>query len=122
MRCELRISWVDESKSAVDVARILKDFNVSASVTDGWSVCDDDDNPGEDTRRLEKSVIIDMYNVEKRKIVDSIWPCLKDAFDLTCAHVHEDGVDGFNGCILDYDAPSRCPRKSSSSVPNTSSK
>ena len=110
MRCELRISWVDESKTDLDVARILNDLNVAATVTNGWSVCHDDNNLKEDLRRLERSVIIDLYNVEKQKIVDSIWPALKDAFNLTCAHVHEDGT-GFNGCILDYDVPSLCPRK-----------
>jgi hypothetical protein len=110
MRCELRISWVDTNKTDVDVVRILNDLNVSATVTNGLSVCRDDSNSEKDLRRIERSVIIDLYDVEKNKIVDVIWPELKNKFNLTCAHVHEDGA-GFSGCILDYDIPSRCPWK-----------
>lgn len=109
MKCELRISWADGSKSAVDVARILRELGVSATVTEGWSVCPVD-HVEEHVRELERSVVIEMYSVTKRKIVDSIWPALRDSFGLTCAYVHEDGI-GFNGCILDYDTPTNCPHR-----------
>jgi len=118
MRCELRISWADESKSHRVIHRILKDLNVSATITVGTSVCPDDDQPDKDVRRIEQSAIIDMYSVDKRKIIDEIWPSLRDALDLTCAYVHEDGI-GFNGCILDYDVPSRCPKKKSDEQTST---
>lgn len=108
MKCTLRISWRDATKTALDVARIMKDLDVSASISEGWSVCPDEHD--ETQRHIERSVVIDMFNVDKRKIIDSIWPAVRDFFDLTCAHVHEDGT-GFNGCILDYDIPSNCPGK-----------
>ena len=58
--------------------------------------------------RSEAGVRIDVYNVSKDFVTDSLWPTLQNAFGLECAHViTKDGA--FRGCIFDWLRTSACP-------------
>ena len=65
------------------------------------------------TGRSEPSLIVSLYKSSKSEVVDRVWPALRDAFTLECAHVK--ASDGFSGCIYDYMRPSHCPKSLRSS-------
>ena len=45
----------------------------------------------------------------QKKEIESLWTTLKNKYNFTCAHVKVG--DQFEGCILDFLAPSKCPSK-----------
>lgn len=46
-------------------------------------------------------------SMTEKKELETLWSALKDEYNLTCAHVKVG--DQFDGCILDFLAPSLCP-------------
>ena len=49
----------------------------------------------------------------EKKELTTLWTTLKDKYNFICAHVKVG--DQFEGCILDFLAPSKCPNK----IPDT---
>jgi hypothetical protein len=47
-----------------------------------------------------------VQSLETKEEVDAVWKLLRDEYNLGCAHLHVAGK--FDGCVLDYIAPSRC--------------
>ena len=54
----------------------------------------------------------------EKKELETLWTTLKTKYNLTCAHVKVGNQ--FEGCILDFLAPSKCPtlNKGQDKVPN----
>ena len=50
-----------------------------------------------------------IQTMTEKKELEQLWTTLKDEYNLTCAHVKVGNQ--FDGCILDFLAPSKCPSK-----------
>jgi hypothetical protein len=61
-----------------------------------------------DTGLLEPGAIVHLYDCDRRRLVEVVWPLLQRRLGLTCAYISAQDR-GFHGCIANYAAVSQCP-------------
>ena len=89
-----------ECKTTIE---ILRSFNLPASVTPNKSI-----SPY--NSQMENGCRIKFSEAPYRdQLQNEIWPRMRQDLGLKCAHYKVDGL--FNGCLLDYLRPSKCPHK-----------
>ena len=107
MQATLKISCrknLDKNITAEVVSK-LTSLNQACTIYDTTSSVDDDS--GE--YFVEYGFAIELYNITKPHIRDSIWPALKTMLDLECAYIII--PNQFSGCIYDYFRDTVCPLK-----------
>ena len=112
MTTEIRVSWAAGGESHWrDCADILARHGFKGDVHPGTAVRADGS--------LEPSALVRVYGADRRSLLRTLWPALKEKLGLTCAHVST--ADGFSGCVHDLWVESRCPHCAPSSQPSASS-
>jgi len=98
MQLELRLAGARLTPQGL--AALLLELRVAAMVVPGTQVV-----PGEG---LQAAATVHLFDCDKTRLVEHVWPALRDAFELSCAYVSTYDR-GFHGCLLNYAAPSACP-------------
>uniref|UniRef100_A0A6C0KDU5 Uncharacterized protein n=1 Tax=viral metagenome TaxID=1070528 RepID=A0A6C0KDU5_9ZZZZ len=87
-------------KKALDceeVVNYLNEFNIKTSITSNYSTLPHKEHGC----RLTQSIT-------KKEDIKHIWFILKEKYNFCCAHLKVGNQ--FDGCILDFIAPSKCPK------------
>ena len=80
-----------------EMAKYLSKYNIITSISSNISTTPDI----EYGCRLHQSIT-------SKKDLENIWSLLKTKYDFNCAHLKVG--DAYDGCILNYLEPSKCPR------------
>ena len=103
MKAELKIS----SRSHIDyreVAVLMAGLGVSSTVYETMSSVSGENN---EPYTVESGVCIQLYKVTREKLKDAIWPALREAYDIECAHISD--TEGSSCCVYDYVRDTACP-------------
>lgn len=103
MKAELKISSLSLINYR-EVAVLMAGLRVSSTVYETMSSVSGQDDEG---YVIEYGVCIQLYNVNREMIKDAIWPSLREAYEIECAHISD--TEGSSCCIYDYIRDTACP-------------
>ncbi len=86
-----------EPLNCEEIANYLSELNINTSISTNYSTLPKRENGC----RLTQSIT-------KKEDINHLWSVLKEKYNLSCAHVKVGNQ--FDGCILDFIAPSQCPK------------
>ena len=108
MQLELRIAGpkLDYDKLLL----VLQQLRVNATVLRGHQL-----SPDSTDGDVDRAVFLYLFDCDKQRLLQEIWPVLQEQFELTCAYVSSYDR-GFHGCILNWANPNRCPLNRASPI------
>ena len=86
-------------ESCNEVAKYLCALDINCNVVYNTTVINGNIEPGCNI------ILVD----NNKKQIEKLWPCLKQRYNLTCAHLSNPPL--FSGCIYDYIKKTECPGK-----------